>query len=347
MTVHSMLSFRFFIHRASNLCLAIGTLLVLLFAAPLLADGDHGRSCGEASQLGLGESVAGLHESRLDRDHFRVDVERAGILTVEAEASGPRESRLRFLGRGCESAARAEVRWLERSDARQVMLVEERGSYYFQIVGPARRAGDEYRITAELATEPEEVDLLYQLPYDAADTCDPWSGESDATGTSEDTDELDPDILLSKSEDTDELDPDILLGTSEDTDELDPDILLDKSEDTDELDPDILLGQDEGDDGSVIVLSEDTDELDPDILLISAAKSSGYLVIDAEGVAVTAALYDGADCSSRSQVVADASLADGGKIAVPAGRYFLRIEAEPGAAGRYWLRVKHLVHGGG
>lgn len=314
----------------------------LTFTTPARADGDHGGSCASASFLALGTTTEATHEPGLDRDVFRLDVPAPGIVTLEIVANGGRDSRLRLRGRDCvdEQALRS----LERTDLRQSFLAETTGSYYFEVAGRGARQGSPYALRSTFAADRDAVDLIYETPADPLDACSALSNDLGSTGVkSGTTDELDPVVPVPP--------PRLAAGGSFLLVPLQPkkSQIGGKSGTTDELDPVIPVPPPKllaGASGRVVVLTESIDPFDTDVVLLRA-QGEGYFVIDAEGAAVAGSLFGGSSCSAAKQVASGVRLDRVGALIVPAGEYVLRIEPEPEAAGRYWLRIKHLVGMGG
>jgi len=143
--------------------------ILLLSALPIYADGDHGGTCAEASVVGPG-GISGVHENAADADYFRLSVGAGGVLTVQLTAVGP-EPRLQFLGRDC-TGDRTAVRYLEKSDVIQAMLIDQAGDYFFAVVGPATGSTGSYTLSSSFSLLPAQTTQQITLPLDSVALCD-------------------------------------------------------------------------------------------------------------------------------------------------------------------------------
>ncbi len=157
-------------------CFLLGGLL-----QPALADSRD--PCGSSSPLLLNGVDHVYRNSPEDDDYFRLDVPRAGVLTLEVsaapQAAGGAAMRpmIAWLGSDCSLHGRGPADGLERPPAWYVMKVETPGTYFFAVVAGVSGARRDFRPgfytlrTGFAAAEPLPREDL------AAKEIDPWESD--------------------------------------------------------------------------------------------------------------------------------------------------------------------------
>ncbi len=137
-----------------------------------LCPDDHGNDSGSATAGELGERLEGDLESRGDQDWFRLDLDRAGTLTLESEGDIPLVGAL---------YADDELIGLDDDGSGVLLVTNARpGPHYVGVIGAFRGTRGAYAIRSSLEPRAPAVDAYLTQPIQSHDFAVPLVADEEA-----------------------------------------------------------------------------------------------------------------------------------------------------------------------